>query len=333
MSGKTGIRWSATFGHCRRCSTDLLPLVARRQHCRRLSDPDGSGADRNCRSDTNEPGRDCSAEPSRQPTDGLCTDLSGELAQIVLGEVDVPWRVVDLGAEPASEREAVYERTLERDRSERFDLATPPLLRFTLITRDPGRHALAVTLHHILLDGWSMPLLMKDLMVLYATHGDESVLPRAASYRNYLSWLNSRDAAESELAWAEALSGSSSDPARRGRVCWFEYRHRRVGRYPGGDRTRRASRCLQRRQRRHIEHHDAGRLGNPAGAPAGSNGCRVRCNRVGSSSRARSCRVDGRPVHQHSAVRVTIDPRSLCVPCSHGCRQNRRRFSSTTNSD
>ncbi|MFF1947031.1 amino acid adenylation domain-containing protein [Rhodococcus qingshengii] len=134
-------------------------------------------------------------------------DLSGELAQIVLGEVDVPWRVVDLGAEPASEREAVYERTLERDRSERFDLATPPLLRFTLITRDPGRHALAVTLHHILLDGWSMPLLMKDLMVLYATHGDESVLPRAASYRNYLSWLNSRDAAESELAWAEALSG------------------------------------------------------------------------------------------------------------------------------
>ena len=155
-------------------------------------------------------------------------DLSGELAQIVLGEVDVPWRVVDLGAEPASEREAVYERTLERDRSERFDLATPPLLRFTLITRDPGRHALAVTLHHILLDGWSMPLLMKDLMVLYATHGDESVLPRAASYRNYLSWLNSRDAAESELAWAEALSGLEQPTLLAGEgVCWFEYRHRR----------------------------------------------------------------------------------------------------------
>ncbi|WP_260395805.1 amino acid adenylation domain-containing protein [Rhodococcus sp. KBW08] len=135
------------------------------------------------------------------------TDLSGELAQIVLGETDIPWRVVDLGAVPESEREVAYDRALERDRSERFDLATPPLLRFTLITQGPGRHALAVTLHHILLDGWSMPLLMKDLMVLYATRGDESVLPRAASYRNYLAWLSSRDTAESELAWAEALSG------------------------------------------------------------------------------------------------------------------------------
>ncbi|MFE5789874.1 amino acid adenylation domain-containing protein [Rhodococcus erythropolis] len=135
------------------------------------------------------------------------TDLSGELAQIVLGEIDIPWRVVDLGAVPESEREVAYDRALERDRSERFDLATPPLLRFTLITQGPGRHALAVTLHHILLDGWSMPLLMKDLMVLYSTHGDESVLPRAASYRNYLAWLSSRDTAESELAWAEALSG------------------------------------------------------------------------------------------------------------------------------
>ena len=108
-----------------------------------------------------------------------------------------------------------------------------------------------------------MPLLMKDLMVLYATHGDESVLPRAASYRNYLSWLNSRDAAESELAWGRgAVRARAADPARRGKglagsstgtvesvVTQLETE---LAEHLG---------AFSARQRRHIEHHDAGQVG------------------------------------------------------------------------
>ncbi|MEU7763695.1 amino acid adenylation domain-containing protein [Nocardia sp. NPDC049190] len=66
---------------------------------------------------------------------------------------------------------------------------------------------LVITTHHILLDGWSMPLLMRDVLVLYATQGDQSALPRVASYRNFLSWLAGRDRQASLQAWTTALSG------------------------------------------------------------------------------------------------------------------------------
>ncbi|WP_425302028.1 condensation domain-containing protein, partial [Nocardia cyriacigeorgica] len=42
-----------------------------------------------------------------------------------------------------------------------------------------------VTSHHILIDGWSMPLLMKDLLTLYALGGNSRHLPQVPPYRDY----------------------------------------------------------------------------------------------------------------------------------------------------
>ena len=58
------------------------------------------------------------------------------------------------------------------DRAERFDLAAPPLLRFTLIRLAADEHRLVLTNHHILMDGWSMPVLVQELLTLYAHKGD-----------------------------------------------------------------------------------------------------------------------------------------------------------------
>ncbi|AWK70857.1 non-ribosomal peptide synthetase [Rhodococcus oxybenzonivorans] len=132
---------------------------------------------------------------------------TGELVQVVLDSVEIPWRTIDLGSVDKSARAAARDAALTADRERRFDLAEPPLLRFTLFDGGDGHHVLAVTLHHILVDGWSMPLLLKELLVLYATRGDASVLPRVPSYRTFLSWLASRDRAASRDAWAEALAG------------------------------------------------------------------------------------------------------------------------------
>ncbi|MBF6303260.1 hypothetical protein IU459_38140, partial [Nocardia amamiensis] len=66
---------------------------------------------------------------------------------------------------------------------------------------------LVITTHHILLDGWSMPLLMRDMLVLYAVRGDQTALPRVVSYRNFLGWLAGRDRDASLRAWATALDG------------------------------------------------------------------------------------------------------------------------------
>ncbi|MYV66371.1 hypothetical protein GT043_10565, partial [Streptomyces sp. SID2131] len=89
----------------------------------------------------------------------------------------------------------------------RFQLHRPPLLRLVLARVGGDDHRLVITVHHILVDGWSMPLLVGDLLALYATDGDASGLPPVRPYRAYLKWLKEQDAPAAEAAWRGALAG------------------------------------------------------------------------------------------------------------------------------
>ncbi|MFE0938347.1 condensation domain-containing protein, partial [Streptomyces mutabilis] len=97
---------------------------------------------------------------------------NGAWAQLVLHDVDLPWRDADLSALPEDERGPEADRLAAADRARRFDLGRPPLLRFTAIRLSADRVRLVMTNHHIVLDGWSMPVLLRELMALYASGGD-----------------------------------------------------------------------------------------------------------------------------------------------------------------
>ncbi|WP_255284961.1 non-ribosomal peptide synthetase [Rhodococcus jostii] len=127
--------------------------------------------------------------------------------QVVLGTVALPWREIDLRNLPEGSRDGEFERLLVEDQATHFDPATPPLIRFTLVTIGQDRFELVITNHHVLLDGWSMPLLAEELLALYVSGGDAAALPRASGYRNFLVWLAERDRAESSRIWAQALGG------------------------------------------------------------------------------------------------------------------------------
>ncbi|MFF2115569.1 amino acid adenylation domain-containing protein, partial [Rhodococcus koreensis] len=127
--------------------------------------------------------------------------------QVVLDAVALPWREVDLRNVPEGTRDGEFERLLVEDQATHFDPATPPLIRFTLVTLGRDRFELVITNHHVLLDGWSMPLLAEELLALYVSGGDAAALPKATGYRNFLVWLAERDRAESSRIWAEALAG------------------------------------------------------------------------------------------------------------------------------
>ncbi|NEW52841.1 amino acid adenylation domain-containing protein, partial [Nocardia cyriacigeorgica] len=135
------------------------------------------------------------------------TDSSGQAVQVVLDRVEAPWTEVDLRELPEAERLGELQRRIAADQATHFDMSVPPLMRFTLFRTGETQWHLAITTHHILLDGWSMPLLMRDLLVLYAVRADQTALPRVASYRNFLGWLAGRDREESLRAWARALDG------------------------------------------------------------------------------------------------------------------------------
>ncbi|MEU4241667.1 amino acid adenylation domain-containing protein [Actinoplanes sp. NPDC026619] len=123
---------------------------------------------------------------------------AGQPVQLIPASVPVDWTSVDLTDRPQN-ADAVAEEAGRKP----FDLARPPLLRWTLIRLGATRHRLVLTSHHILLDGWSAPLLVRDLLLAYAGRPAPKVRP----YKDYLAWVARQDRDASENAWRTALWG------------------------------------------------------------------------------------------------------------------------------
>ncbi|WP_237724092.1 condensation domain-containing protein [Rhodococcus sp. DK17] len=131
----------------------------------------------------------------------------GTFVQVVPAAVDLPFREIDLTDLPEAARTAELDRALTADRAAPFDTTRAPLVRFLLVTTGSHESRLVWTNHHTLLDGWSMPLAIRELLALYMAGDDGSALPRPRPYRDFLSWLHRRDPAEARAAWATALAG------------------------------------------------------------------------------------------------------------------------------
>ncbi len=131
----------------------------------------------------------------------------GEVVQVVPEAVALPWQYLDLTAADPVERTETFGRFLAQDRASRFDVGAPPLFRLALAVLEPGRAELVLTAHHVLFDGWSAPLLMRDLLLLYASDGDSAALPAVRDYGGFLSWLARQDQAEAARVWAAELEG------------------------------------------------------------------------------------------------------------------------------
>jgi amino acid adenylation domain-containing protein/non-ribosomal peptide synthase protein (TIGR01720 family) len=130
----------------------------------------------------------------------------GDVVQVVPEKVALPWQYLDLTAAGEAERAEAFERFLAQDRAAHFDARTPPLIRLALAVLEPGRPELVMTAHHALFDGWSTPLLMRDLLLLYAS-GDPAGLPRTRDFGEFLSWRARQDQAEAARAWTAELAG------------------------------------------------------------------------------------------------------------------------------
>ncbi|MFD4786918.1 amino acid adenylation domain-containing protein [Streptomyces sp. NPDC058459] len=134
--------------------------------------------------------------------------------QAVAAEVPVPLEELDLTSADGPE---ALEAFIAEDRTRRFDLTTPPLMRFTLVHTGPARHRLVMTSHHLLFDGWSVPLLVRELFELYARQGDDLTLPRVTPYRTYLAWLAAQDRDTTLGTWRDALDGLETPTLLAGR--------------------------------------------------------------------------------------------------------------------
>ncbi|WP_240797396.1 non-ribosomal peptide synthetase [Streptomyces sp. F001] len=144
-----------------------------------------------------------------------------QLVQVVLREVPLPWREADVSGLSEAAAEEELRELAAGETAERFDPAVPPLMRLLLVRLGERRHRLVMTFHHILLDGWSMPVLLGELSAVYEAGGDASGLKRAASYGAYVAWLNRQDKEAAREAWRTELAGADeptlvakADPTR-----------------------------------------------------------------------------------------------------------------------
>uniref|UniRef100_UPI0018F718F3 non-ribosomal peptide synthetase n=1 Tax=Streptomyces sp. N35 TaxID=2795730 RepID=UPI0018F718F3 len=131
----------------------------------------------------------------------------GEVIQAIPESVTLPWQYLDLTHLDEPERTERFEHFLEDDRKTYFDADRPPLIRLALVRLEPDRAHLVLTAHHVLLDGWSTPLLLQDLLLLYTRDGDPTGLPAPRDFGEFLAWRARQDENATARAWAEELDG------------------------------------------------------------------------------------------------------------------------------
>jgi len=131
-------------------------------------------------------------------------ERDGEPRQVVQAAGPVAVRRVDLTGVPAAERAQRVEELVQEELHQQFDLTRLPLLRWTAIQLAPDEYELVLVEHHLVHDGWSFALLMRELREVYGAFasGRGSPLPElSVQYRDFARWQ--REAMDSKVMRAQ----------------------------------------------------------------------------------------------------------------------------------
>lgn len=138
----------------------------------------------------------------------LWQDLDEPL-QIVGRQVAVQVACLDWSDQCPSRFQSSLDAWLKADQVQGFTLSSAPLMRLTLIQQPDQSYRFIWTYHHLLLDGWSWPLVLQEVFALYEAflQGRELTLPEVRPYKDYIAWLQQQDLREAEVFWRQTLSG------------------------------------------------------------------------------------------------------------------------------
>ncbi|WP_437305951.1 amino acid adenylation domain-containing protein [Sorangium sp. So ce388] len=129
--------------------------------------------------------------------------------QVVRPRAAIPVARHDLRGLAEGEREEALAALMAADRRAGFDLLKAPLMRLTLVQVEEEAFYFINSHHHLLLDGWSFALLLREALTVYQAlvRGTVPELPRARAYREYLAWVQAQDEGAAERFFREALAG------------------------------------------------------------------------------------------------------------------------------
>ena len=131
--------------------------------------------------------------------------------QCVYKEIEMPVTLVDYSGKTTKQQQKAINDYEKADLEKGFDFRQAPLMRIFLMKLGETKYHLCWTYHHILVDGWSMPVLMGELLKAYEllSAGKQLPIPAADRYEDYIRYIENRDADKGEDYWRNYLANVS----------------------------------------------------------------------------------------------------------------------------
>jgi amino acid adenylation domain-containing protein len=128
--------------------------------------------------------------------------------QIILKDLDIPFVLVDYSGQNGINSTELLERARQNDRSQKIDISSNPL-RVTICKIGKNEHEIIISNHHIIYDGWSNGIILKELFYAYneLCSGREPVKNPKNSYKEFVKYIQKKDKSKQESFWKEHLEG------------------------------------------------------------------------------------------------------------------------------
>lgn len=140
-------------------------------------------------------------------------DASAEVRQFIRTMEELEFRLVCEELKESGDQQELIKCIVQQEIEKPFDLSNGPLLRVRLLKVSSNKYVFSYVMHHTISDGWSLRIIMKELMVLYTAfcEGSENpLLPLRIQYKDYSVWQQSQLAAaeleKHKAFWLQALS-------------------------------------------------------------------------------------------------------------------------------
>jgi amino acid adenylation domain-containing protein/non-ribosomal peptide synthase protein (TIGR01720 family) len=132
-----------------------------------------------------------------------------EPLQMVYRRIRLPWQVDDWRGLSPEEQSAGLAAFLTNDRRRGFVVSQAPLVRLALFQIAADIYQFIWSQHHLVMDGWSMPIILTAVLAYYNAFRDgrELYLDRPRSYRDYIAWLQQQNHSKAEAFWRQMLAG------------------------------------------------------------------------------------------------------------------------------
>jgi amino acid adenylation domain-containing protein/non-ribosomal peptide synthase protein (TIGR01720 family) len=131
-----------------------------------------------------------------------------EAVQIIHNKVEIPWLEEDWSDQANCGKK--LQEVIQSERRKIFDLNKAPLMRFNLIKNRDNSYYFIWNIHHLLIDGWCIPIILGDVLKVYRSliNNVELKLKARRPYRDYISWLLKQDKDKAKKYWEKYLAGA-----------------------------------------------------------------------------------------------------------------------------